>query len=138
MKSFGSKKIKFHAWVKSAKNRLIGWIGHTLLMQPSKIAHRIFSLFYIFFLISFFKYETIGLLSFRSRSKQCELSLEWENKKTQKEYFELNCLITLLTTSLFQPIRNLYAFYLNESIFFYLFTQHFEDKLWKNTWYFKF
>ena len=39
------------------RNRLIGWIGHTLLVQPSKTVHRIFFLIYI--LIYFFKYETV-------------------------------------------------------------------------------
>ena len=65
MKSFGPKKIKFHAWVKKChfgnftRNRLIGWIGHALLVQPSKTAHRIFfSLLYLIFLY-FFRYETI-------------------------------------------------------------------------------
>ena len=41
------------------RNRLIGWIGHALLVQPSKTAHRIFFLFYILIFIYFFKYETI-------------------------------------------------------------------------------
>jgi len=37
---------------------MIGWIGQSLLVQPSKMAHRIFfSLFYI--QISSFKYKTI-------------------------------------------------------------------------------
>ena len=40
-----SKKFKFHAWVKKChfgnftKKWLIGWIGHALLVQPSKTAH---------------------------------------------------------------------------------------------------
>ena len=41
------------------RNRLIGWIGHALLVQPSKTAHRIFFLFYILIFVYFFKYETI-------------------------------------------------------------------------------
>ena len=40
------KKFKFHAWVKKChfgnftRNRLIGWIGHALLVQPSISAHK--------------------------------------------------------------------------------------------------
>ena len=43
------------------RNRLIGWIGHAPLVQPSKTAHRIFFLFYIdiLILINIFTYETI-------------------------------------------------------------------------------
>ena len=60
------KKFKFHAWVKKCnfvnfcRNRLIGWIGHALLVQPTKTAYRIFFLFYI---LIFFKYETIVRIS---------------------------------------------------------------------------
>ena len=43
-----------------SRNRLIGWIGHALLVQPSKTAHRIFFfLFYTLIFIYFIKYETI-------------------------------------------------------------------------------
>jgi hypothetical protein len=33
------------------RNRLIGWIGHALLVQPSISAHRIFFFSFIYFLI---------------------------------------------------------------------------------------
>ena len=52
-----SKKFKFHAWVKKChfgnftRKWLNGWIGHALLVQPSKTAHRIFFLFYILIFI---------------------------------------------------------------------------------------
>ena len=44
------------------RNRLIGWIGYALLVQPSKTAHRIFFPFYIQNFTSFFKYETIAIV----------------------------------------------------------------------------
>ena len=58
------KKFRFHAWVKKChfgnftRNWLIGWIGHALLVQPSKTTHRFFSLLYFHFHF-FFVYETI-------------------------------------------------------------------------------
>ena len=45
MKSFGPQKLKFHAGVKKchfgkfSRKRLIGWIGHALLVQPSISPH---------------------------------------------------------------------------------------------------
>ena len=45
------------------RNRLIGWIGHALLVQPSKTAHRIFFLFYIYFFIYSLKYANIVISS---------------------------------------------------------------------------
>jgi hypothetical protein len=67
---FNSKRrlkmdLILHAWVKKChfgnftRNQLIGWIGHALLVQPCKTAHRIFFLFYILIFIYFLKYETI-------------------------------------------------------------------------------
>jgi hypothetical protein len=55
MKSVCLKKFKFHAWVKKChfgnftRNWLIGWIGHALLVQPSKTVHLYFNL-HLFFL----------------------------------------------------------------------------------------
>ena len=63
------------------RNRRIGWIGHSLLVQSSKTDYRIFffSVICILILIYFFEYDTIvstqqRLLSwsFRFRSKHCE------------------------------------------------------------------
>ena len=73
MKLFGPKKIscmgqKVPFW-QFFRNRLIGGIGHTLFVQPSKTALRIFfSLFYIQIQICvfFFEYETIVRSSARS------------------------------------------------------------------------
>ena len=61
---FISKKIHFYPlrvpFRQFFRNRLIGWIGHALLVQPSKTAHRIFFLYFYFSIfINFLKYETI-------------------------------------------------------------------------------
>jgi hypothetical protein len=41
------------------RNRLIGWIGHALLVQPSKTALGIFFSLLFSIFIHFFEYETI-------------------------------------------------------------------------------
>ena len=48
--------LKVPVW-QFLRNRLIGWIGHAQLVQPSKTAHRIFFVCYIFIYV--FKYETV-------------------------------------------------------------------------------
>ena len=56
------------------RSRLIGWIGHALLVQSSKTAYRIMLLFYI--LINFFTYTTIISIS-SFRFKKCVLQTLW-------------------------------------------------------------
>ena len=55
--------FKFHAWFKKChfgNVSEIGWIGHALLVQPSKPAHRIFFLFSLLILIFFLNMKPLS------------------------------------------------------------------------------
>ena len=85
------------------RNWLIGWIGHALLVQPSKTAHRIFVSLLYFNSYLFFKIWN------QSRSKQCAMAVINPPERKLAKRITVHCLMVLYC----ETIANLVIVFVN-------------------------